>query len=242
MLERTKTHRLVKKPQITARFLADYMAASERKRRTIIRQCKFQTLARVVQHNDAKLAISKALWNDNKGDDFLASECERIRNRIPDGDFDQLTNDANADYIQKFITVRQNLELPKAEWSAPGKSPSTQIHGVKINLELQARLRRQTKTNKIRTGAAMLRYSKGKPLAQEIGLWQSAFLFGYIQGAEMEENSEPEQKLCLTIDAQSGAAIAAPADSISRFRNMQAACATIAERWDNIEPPEGAVL
>ena len=139
MPERTQTHRLVKKPQITARFLADYMAASERKRRTIIRGCKFQTLARVMQHDAAKLAISKSLW-DGKGNDFLAAESCRIRNRLTDSDFDRDTNDANADYIERFIKMRDNLALPKADYAIPSKSPATTINGTKINVELRARL------------------------------------------------------------------------------------------------------
>lgn len=241
-LERTKTHRLVKKPQITARYLADYMAASERARRTIIRGCKFQPLARVMQHDEAKLVVSKSIWEANQGAEFLTSESCRIRNKLADSDFDRDTNDLNADYVARFAKVRDKLALPEADFAAPGRSVSISINGVKVNIELHARLSRRTRTNKIKTGAATLRYAKGKPLAEEIGLWQSAFLFGYLQSAETAENTEPEQKLCLTIDAYTGNSIAAPTDSISRFRNMEAACATIAERWENIEPPEPAVL
>lgn len=242
MFERTQTHRLVKKPQITSRFLADYMAGSERARRTIIRGCKFQTLARVMQHDDAKLVVSKSLWDRDKGGDFLTTESCRIRNRLADSDFDRDTNDANADYIARFAKVHENITLPEGDYCTPGKGVSTMINGVKVNVELHARVSRRTKTNKVRTGALALRYAKGKPLAQEVGLWQSAFLFGHLQSAETVENMEPEQKLCLTVDAYAGNAIGAPTDSVSRFKNMQAACATIAERWDNIEPPDGAIF
>jgi hypothetical protein len=34
----------------------------------------------------------------------------------------------------------------------------------------------------------------------------------------------------------------APTDSVSRFKNMEAACASIAERWPNVAPPPNAVL
>ncbi len=242
MLDQTRTHREVKKPQITARYLADYMAASERARRTIIRGCKFQSLARVMQHDEAKLVVSKSIWDADKGAEFLTAESCRIRNKLADSDFERDTNDLNADYVARFAKVRDKLALPEAEFSSPGKSISILINGVKINVELHARLNRRTRTNKIKTGAAALRYAKGKPLLEEIGFWQSAFLFGCLRAAETTENVEPEQKLCLTIDAYAGNAISAPSNSISRFRNMEAACATIAERWDNIEPPEGAVL
>ena len=52
-----QTHRLVKNPQISARHLADYMAATDIRKRSILVGCKYQTLARVVQHNEAKQIV-----------------------------------------------------------------------------------------------------------------------------------------------------------------------------------------
>src|ERR1019366_6730326 len=49
----------------------------------------------------------------------------------------------------------------------------------------------------------------------------------------IQKNADPR--------ARSGR-LPAPSDSVSRFREMEAACATIAERWQNIEPPAGAIL
>jgi hypothetical protein len=116
------------------------------------------------------------------------------------------------------------------------------MNGTKVTTEINFRLRRVTRTNKICTGAAMLRYAKNKPLPPENGAWQSAFLFGCLGALGLEAMAEPERKLCITIDAYSATIFPAPSDSVSRFREMEAACATIAERWQNIEPPAGAIL
>jgi len=102
-------------------------------------------------------------------------------------------------------------------------------------------LRRTTKSNKVRIGAASLRYAKGKPLPPDVAAWQSAFLVGYIGQDASQDNAEPEGKLCLTIDAYSGVCHSAPTDAVRRFQNMKAACATIAESWSNMPPPIGAV-
>jgi hypothetical protein len=40
MPEVKKTHTEIKKPSINVRFLADYMAASEQSKRTVLRGCK----------------------------------------------------------------------------------------------------------------------------------------------------------------------------------------------------------
>jgi transposase len=56
-----KTHVAVPEAEITVRYLADYMAASERRRRSIIEGCKYRPLARLLQHKEATITISSAL-------------------------------------------------------------------------------------------------------------------------------------------------------------------------------------
>ncbi len=58
-----KTHREVKSPQVNARYLADFMAASEVAKRSIIRGCKYQSIARVVQHDEVAFeALTSKDW------------------------------------------------------------------------------------------------------------------------------------------------------------------------------------
>jgi hypothetical protein len=114
--------------------------------------------------------------------------------------------------------------------------------GVNVGVDIQFRLRRVTKNNQIKIGAAAFRYSKGKPLKPETANWQSAFLLGYLGEAMVEVDASPESKICLTLDMFSGTVHPAPTDSITRCKNMQAACVAIAERWENIKPPANAVF
>jgi hypothetical protein len=58
----------------------------------------------------------------------------------------------------------------------------------------------------------------------------------------MEDGAEAERNLSLTLDAHSCDTHPAPSDSVRRFQNMEAACATIAQRWPNVAPPPNAVL
>lgn len=241
-MSQQNTHRKVKQPQISARYLADYMAASETAKRTIVRNCKFQPIARVVQHDEAKVFISKFIRERNPDIGPLTEEARRLRQRMADSDFDRDLFDHNADYIDRFAKVYPSLNLPEADLLAPGKAPAIALNGVKVTAEIQFRIRRLTKTNKVRLGAAMLRYAKGKPLPASVGEWQSAFVFGYLRLTDTEEGAEPEHDLCLTIDAYSGAIHPAPTNSTRRFQHMEAACATIAERWPNIPPPPNAVF
>jgi len=237
-----KTHIEVKHPQISIRYLADYMAASEQARRTIIRSCKYQPVARIVQHDEAKRAISKFIRSGRSDISSLQSEAQRLRDRMTDSEFDRDVLDYNADYIDRFAKVYFDLNLPAAEILAPGKSTAVSLYGTKTTCETHFRLRRVTKTNKIRVGAATLRYAKGKPLSLAVGEWQSALLFGLLSLPGVGEGTEPELKLCLTVDAYAGFCYPAPTNAVSRFRNGEAACASIAERWPNIPPPPGAII
>ena len=101
-MSQQKTHRDTRKPEITARFLADYMAASEKARRTIVRNCKYRPIARLLQHNDAKLVVGKFLRSRARDDAVLQDKIQQLRNRLADSDFERTLFDTNADYIAQF--------------------------------------------------------------------------------------------------------------------------------------------
>jgi hypothetical protein len=221
--------------------LLESVVASERAKRTIVREAKYRPTARVVQHDEAKLIISKFIRSGATDPVVLLNQAQGFRDRLADTDFERDLYDHNANYIERFARIYHNVALPKAELLPRGSAPTCTLNGLKVSVELHFRLRRLTKTNKLRVGAGMLRYAKGKTLPTADGEWQSAFLFGYLN-MEGTDGSEPEHKLCLTLDGQSGHCHMAPTDSVSRFQNMTAACATIAERWPNIAPPPSAIL
>jgi hypothetical protein len=238
--QQDKTHREVKEPQISARYLADFMAASERAARTIVRGCKYQPIARVVQHDHAKSAVAKFIRDGHGNTAVLTDRANDLREQMADTDFDRDVLDHNADYIDRFAAIYDKLDLPNAEILMPGKAPAVVLKGVKVTTELHFRLQRITKTNKVRVGGGALRYAKGRALASDVADYQSAFMFGYLNVLGTEDGADVERKLCLTVDAYSGKCHPAPTDSVNRFHDMKAACATISEWWPNIAPPPNA--
>jgi hypothetical protein len=237
-----KTHVEVKKPEIDVRYLADYMAASERKRRSIVEGCKFRPIARLLQHREARMTIASALRRHEKDPQVLQEKAESIRNKIATDDFDALTNETNADYVKQFSAILARVELPEAE-ILPGKVfPVIPVNGVNIRFSPDLLLRRTTKTNKLKRGAVMLRYAKGKSLGPTTAGWQSAAILGMLGEHADEDGAEPDKPLCVTVDCQTGETYPALGSAVSMFANMKAACQSISERWPNIPPPEGAVL
>lgn len=238
----TKTHRQIARPQVSARYLADFMAASERGRRSIVEGCKFRPIARVVQHSEARNIIGTFLRDGKDDQNELVERARRLRDRMASDDFEREVLDHNADYVERFAKVAPGLALPAAEMLPPGACPPLSLKGTIVTVDISFRMRRLTRTNKARVGAGSLRYAKGKALSPEVAAWQSAFLMGYLGQEVLDDGTSPEHMLCLTVDAYAGVCHPAPTDAVRRFKNMEAACASIAERWDNIPPPLGAVL
>jgi hypothetical protein len=241
MLEK-KTHRLVNSPAVSARFLADYMAATDSVRRTIIRGCKYQATARVVQHTEAQGAVSHFLRTGSKHLDALKGRAQALRDRMADDEFERDVLDHNADFIDRFASHKHPLDLPEADLEPVGTVPVIDINGVALKAGLSFRLRRVTRTNEIRIGAACLRYAKGKALPPDTASWQAAIILGYLKASNTEAKAFPEGKLCIVIDAQRGTVYPAPGNAIQRYKYVESACATIAEQWANIPPPPNAVL
>lgn len=236
------THRIVESPKLSGRYLSDYMHASERRRRTIIRDCKYRKIAQVIHHQLAKAFITNFLKKSSPPATELSEEAERLRNMMADTPYYRDVYDNNADFLDAYADTYDGANLPKVEILPFNEDFKIDLNGVNLNPDIKLALQRTTTTNRLRTGLLTIRYAKNKPLEEEVGLWQSSLLFGCRKMIDTEDDTAAEQKLCVTLDACTGKMIEAPGDALSRFQNMEAACQSIAERWESIEPPENAIL
>lgn len=238
-----KTHVLVNEPEISIQKLADYMAGSERAKRSLSTNLKYKPIARLVQHQEARLVISKFFVKGKTDANELAETSEFIRNKLADDDFDILVNEANAGYVARVSQILGDLNLPKANLPFAQKTGPFNINGVKLTFRPQIYLDRTAKGNKPKRGALMFRYAKGKALNPQIAKYQSAGIFGVLREfVSPEAVDEFERGLCVTVDAHTGEVHPAQGDAINDFKNMKAALATLAERWPVIKPPPKAVL
>jgi len=237
------THRLVKTPKVNSRYLSDYMIASERVRRTIIRDCKYRKIARAIQHDRAKAFITNALRSGGIGEDALKGEGQRLLDMMADTDFERDTLDVNGDFLIAYGEAFSMDTFPKTAEIVDAPTDFTvNINGVEVNADIRFGVQRVTRTNRLRTGLGTIRYAKNKPLDEDAGAYQSSVLFGCRKMIDVQDDAAPEENLCLTLDCATSKFIPAPTDATRRFQNMEAACATIAERWDNIDPPDGAII
>ena len=237
------THRLVKTPKVNGRYLSDYMVASEIKKRTIIRDCKYRKIARSIQYDRAKAFITNALRAGSLDQQALLDEGKRLHEMMSDTDFERETLDINGDFLIAYGEMFSMDSLPAtAEITDAPVDFIAHINGVEVNPDIRFGVQRVMRNNRLRTGIGSIRYAKNKPLDEEVGAYQSSALYGCRKMIDVQDETAPEEKLCLTLDCVTGKFIPAPSDATRRFQNIEAACATIAERWDSIEPPENAVF
>lgn len=88
----------------------------------------------------------------------------------------------------------------------------------------------------------MFRYSKSGPVSKDVAEFQSAFMYGYFSEYPFIEEAKPEVGLSFGLCAKSGKTYTTPSKPIYKFNEMKAVCSDIAEKWENIEPPNGAVI
>src|SRR5262245_8961720 len=111
-MEAKKTHKLVNSPTISARYLADFMGASEIARNSILRKCKYPAIAPLLQHDEAKMVVSNFLTTNAPDPSDLRERAQGLRDRVSDSDFDRQRFDVNADYLDRFSKVYEIIELP----------------------------------------------------------------------------------------------------------------------------------
>ena len=204
-MDKQPTHRLVKKPTVGGRYLSDYMVASERARRRILRGCKYRPIAKLLQHDRAKIFITTFFTSESPiGSEKIIKEADRLRSLLADTPFERGTLDVNADFLAAYAEVHSFDHLPKAEITIAPKGFTIQLSGVAVNPDIRLGFQRVTKTNKLRTGFMTIRYAKAKPLPREIGLWQSSLLFGCRKISDDSDSTTAERKLCVTLDAVTG--------------------------------------
>lgn len=237
----TATHRVNARPVMPARALADFMVASETARRTLVRDCKYPPLGRVMQHSEARAAVTGFLLSEPREPARLESVAAMLRARDGGSDFMAALWARNAAYVERFAAVWPVMSWPAAVVTAGGSVGAFDLGGVRITLDLAVRLERTGRRNRRWMGGAMLRYAAGRALPAEVAAWQSALLLAVLRG-QATEAAEPDPGLCLTVDGWAGAAHAAPSDAVRRAGHLAAACASIAERWAAVAPPAAAVL
>lgn len=237
-----KTHRLVASPEITLPKLAEYMAASDQARRTILRNCKYASIARYMQHKIAKKTLASHIEEGNPLPGDLSDKAEQIRHMLADTDFEQQTFDQNADYVDAFGKASHSFDLSGITLNATEQTFDKGFNGTLVKSRPDLLTSRTTQANTQKIGGGMFRFSKSGAVSADVAEFQAAFMFGYFGEHPFIEEAKPEAALSFVLCANSGSTYTTPNKPIYKYNEMKAVCSDIAEKWDNVEPPSGAAF
>ncbi len=236
------THREVKRPEVTSRELSDYITGSERNRRNVVEGAKYKPIMRLRQHKDAQRIITKCFSGGKAQQAEFEAEIDRLSRKICDSDHETKERDINVGYLRHILSQYDQIKLPRYDLEACSKLPPIAANGTTVKFTPHMVVRGVGKGNVPIIGALSLRYAKGKALDEDEAKYEAAFALGYLRSHPIDEVAEPREKLCLVFDGHTGTFTSAPGDSATRFANMKAACESIANMWDKVPPPKGAVL
>ena len=244
MTEDQKTHTLRQNPGMSIRMLADYMAASEQAKRSILTKCKFAPKAAIIQHRDAQESISDRLSRAGARDEDIEIRIETLRSGLQATPFEVEVAEHNADYLDRFLQNPASVPLKAQEIFKGDRLQALMVEGVSISCTPHIVLKRVNRRNTPKIGLGFFRYSKGRSLPKETADWQNAIAFGYLK-TKLEQglaDTDPERDLCVVLDIWGGRTHAAPGNSVYRFNEVKAVCAGIGQRWGQIPPPLNAIF
>jgi hypothetical protein len=163
---------------------------------------------------------------------------------LPGSPFEIEVAENNADYIQRYLERPFKVPANAQEVIKASVMPPLVIEGFTLSCTPHLLLKRVNRRNVPKMGIGFFRYSRGKSLPKETAEWQGAIAHGYLK-TKLEQGileTDPEITLCTIFDVWSGRTHSAPTNSVYRFNEIIAVCAGLAQRWDQIPPPHGAIF
>ena len=233
-------------PRLSLRRLAEFMAASPVRQRSLIRDTKYRSVEPEISYGEGFALIGDMLADGDLATQTLREAAEDFHDRMDvRGIRERIAYDLIGGMFDWLADERPDLQLPDAEryddgrtW---GRGGAWEVEGVTLDPDVHLRLA-QARRGYRAVGAVTLRYSKSGPLDPVIAQWQASGLHGYLSDTLEGEALRPDPDLCIALDLRTGIAHPAPGRARTLMSQMRAACATIAERWPNIAPPKGAVV
>lgn len=234
-------------PRYTVLEFGEYMAADDGPRETILRDMKYERIARTLSYRDLYACVAAFLSSPNRDYSIL-------------GEFRQLLNNAeiNAAFPQQRENVRHQIRALEAFGKSLNalplggimmtKSPISRrwldIEGVRIHVQPTVDIRIRKPKLPHRIGAIVVDLAKGnipKTEAAEIKLTESmvhsaVLLHEFVSVIENDElKADPEH--CVIFHAHRSERVCAPKNHKNKMKNIKAVCRGIARSWEHAEPP-----
>jgi len=219
-------------PRLSANALAGYMSAGATRRKTILKEQKYPATFRANWYEVATRTIVKCLLHPERDEEIVVSTLDKLHGDPGGTENEQLKRRNNAEALDLFLTVR---ELPEFDGLAVRAGPAKAIvtvEGTELSIRPEVVMAGAYRGGQVR-GGLKLSLSKNNSLDEDAGAVVGT-LVNMLIAEGCGENESCKTRHCQVLDVFAKEIYNAPTAIVKLRREIEDACAEIAERWPNV--------
>jgi hypothetical protein len=216
-----KTH-----PEISINPLAEYVGASERRKRAILRQQKYPSDFIVARYRTARAAFSN-YFKDGYDQNVLIRAIERLQGKKPTSDWSRNDTVNSIEALRRFLSIEIPFKSLKCRFSKPDIK-AYNINGVSVIVSPDLMLEWEVEGQKY-VGAIKF-YIKKKDLTLQQGRLSASLIADFMRRTNSEETTVSKRH-CVCVDVMNQRIFAAPGNIIEDMNSISDACYEINTLW-----------
>lgn len=237
-------YKLNPNPRLSANQLAELVAATPTRRRTIIQSAKFPKAAIVAQYRDANDAILNFLITPARINPDFSSQITALEEKsIDSANSDWTRSDAarSAEALKRVQQTYNQVALGSLDLRPlPNNKPKVIIEGVSVSASAVCSVHGLfRKKPAIGCLSILINKTEQSTKVREEKCRGAAVISVLYSKQNLKKFGEAAPKLSLSYDVFHGKLIPAPATYIKRLSDMSAACEDVMVWWDKIDAPAG---
>jgi hypothetical protein len=228
-------------PRISVNDLALYMVSSDTARLGIIRRAKYPQTPPLIRYRDVREPICQYLTDRLRSVNPLVSAEQMLTQRADDPAVSALRQDDARHSIEVLHAIQGMAnQLGQFDFQpAPRQQAPLSLADVEISIRADLLVHGMNRGRE-QIGAAILRVTQSdteteaaRARREDMGHYVATLARMHVQ-ANIQSNSEPANRLCLSIDVQHGEAFACPSSNTRRRNDLESACRFIALAWSGV--------
>ncbi|PIF98314.1 hypothetical protein [Comamonas sp. 26] len=216
--------------KITANKLGEYLTASARRRRSIIKTIQEEGGFPAMHYTDARNAICDYLSGNISSQQLLEKSIE-LKNYVSDNNFSQSTKNASGAAIEDFIELEDEIVVKNCliRKGSDFQENSIEISGVKVGAKPDLMLL-SADTEEV-VGCIKFHFSQSASLEKDSAEYTATIMKKHLEDNYTGGNKIDPKKI-LIIDNPTGEIYEAPKSTKSRLKDIEAGCEEIFARWE----------
>lgn len=224
------TERVRAEPRISVTKLGEYLTATPRRRRAIIRAQHRPKDSIVARYHDARAAITRFLIGE-LGEDGLVAERDRIAAITGGTSWAIHDRRLSGEAITRFLDLADRVVLHGLPRLGSEIVGALRVHNVTVSVRPDVVVSKVI-GSVIRRGSIKLVFTRDVPVSEESGAYIGTALAEHL--ISRIPGDVVVRDWCQVVDVMSGTIKSGPKTYRSRLADIEAACEEIASSWPRL--------